>query len=77
MVERFNGRISELLQQTRFDSAADLEKTSRAAINLEMACSRSRLPTSQLDRQAKTPPEGGVFQDRDSPDGIGTPAQGF
>jgi hypothetical protein len=27
MVERFNGRISELLQQTRFDSAADLEKT--------------------------------------------------
>lgn len=27
MVERFNGRISELLQQTRFDSHADLEKT--------------------------------------------------
>jgi len=27
MVERFNGRINELLQQTRFDSQADLEKT--------------------------------------------------
>jgi transposase InsO family protein len=27
MVERFNGRINELLQQTRFDSRADLEKT--------------------------------------------------
>lgn len=27
MVERFNGRISELLQQTRFNSLADLETT--------------------------------------------------
>jgi hypothetical protein len=27
MVERFNGRINELLQQTRFDTAADLEQT--------------------------------------------------
>ncbi|WP_462194225.1 integrase core domain-containing protein, partial [Acinetobacter baumannii] len=27
MVERFNGRINELLQQTRFDSRADLEAT--------------------------------------------------
>ena len=27
MVKRFNGRISELLQQTRFDSRADLETT--------------------------------------------------
>jgi transposase InsO family protein len=27
MVERFNGRISKLLQQTRFDSRADLETT--------------------------------------------------
>jgi len=27
MVERFNGRISELLQQTRFDSRAGLETT--------------------------------------------------
>ena len=27
MVERFNGRINELLQQTWFDSRADLEKT--------------------------------------------------
>jgi len=27
MVERFNGRINELLQQTRFDSRADLRVT--------------------------------------------------
>lgn len=27
MVERFNGRINELLQQTRFDSRAELETT--------------------------------------------------
>lgn len=27
MVERFNGRVNELLQQTRFDSRADLEAT--------------------------------------------------
>lgn len=27
MVERFNGRIAELLKQTRFDSRADLEAT--------------------------------------------------
>lgn len=27
MVERFNGRINELLQQTRFDSRVDLETT--------------------------------------------------
>ncbi len=27
MVERFNGRISELLGQTRFASAAELEHT--------------------------------------------------
>jgi len=27
MVERFNGRINELLQQTRFDSRADLQAT--------------------------------------------------
>ena len=27
MVERFNGRISELLQQTRLDSLADMEAT--------------------------------------------------
>jgi hypothetical protein len=26
-VERFNGRINELLRQTRFDSRADLEVT--------------------------------------------------
>jgi len=27
MVERFNGRINELLQQARFDSRADLQAT--------------------------------------------------
>jgi transposase InsO family protein len=27
LVEHFNGRISELLQQTRFDNRADLEVT--------------------------------------------------
>jgi len=27
MVERFNGRINELLQQTRFDCRADLQAT--------------------------------------------------
>jgi transposase InsO family protein len=27
MVERFNGRISELIEQTRFDSRSDLEAT--------------------------------------------------
>ncbi|NOT83618.1 MAG: transposase, partial [Methylococcaceae bacterium] len=27
MVERFNGRVSELLKQTRLDSAIELEKT--------------------------------------------------
>jgi hypothetical protein len=27
MVERFNGRINDLLQQTRFDGRADLETT--------------------------------------------------
>ena len=27
MVERFNGRINELLQQTRFDIRADLQDT--------------------------------------------------
>lgn len=27
MVERFNGRISELVKQTRFASSAELEKT--------------------------------------------------
>jgi hypothetical protein len=29
MVERFNGRISELVRQTRFRSAAELELTLR------------------------------------------------
>lgn len=34
MVERFNGRISELVQQTRFTSAAELEKTLSAYLKV-------------------------------------------
>ncbi|MGV7211496.1 integrase core domain-containing protein, partial [Oxalobacteraceae bacterium A2-2] len=34
MVERFNGRINELLQQTRFDSQAELETTLRNYLKL-------------------------------------------
>jgi transposase InsO family protein len=34
MVERFNGRISELVQQTRFDSRADLKTTLRNYLKL-------------------------------------------
>ncbi len=34
MVERFNGRISELVQQTRFASAAELEKTLYAYLKI-------------------------------------------
>ncbi|MGV7206216.1 integrase core domain-containing protein, partial [Oxalobacteraceae bacterium A2-2] len=34
MVERFNGRINELLQQTRFDSQAELETTLRNYLQL-------------------------------------------
>jgi transposase InsO family protein len=34
MVEHFNGRINELLQQTRFDSQSDLETTLRNYLKL-------------------------------------------
>jgi hypothetical protein len=34
MVERFNGRISEIVQQTRFASAAELESTLRSYLNI-------------------------------------------
>lgn len=34
MVERFNGRISELLQQTRFDILADLGTTLLTCLKL-------------------------------------------
>jgi hypothetical protein len=37
MVERFNGRISELCQQTRFRSAAELEQT---LMNYRQACNQ-------------------------------------
>jgi transposase InsO family protein len=49
MVERFNGRINELLQQTRFDSRADLETTLLNYLKLY----NHHIPQRALD--AKTP----------------------
>ena len=49
MVERFNGRINELLQQTRFDSKADLETTLLNYLKLY----NHHIPQRALD--AKTP----------------------
>jgi hypothetical protein len=49
MVERFNGRINELLQQTRFDSEADLETTLLNYLKLY----NHHIPQRALD--AKTP----------------------
>ena len=34
MVERFNGRIAEIVQQTRFGSAAELESTLRSYLGI-------------------------------------------
>ena len=49
MVKRFNGRINELLQQTRFDSKADLETTLLNYLKLY----NHHIPQRALD--AKTP----------------------
>lgn len=49
MVERFNGRINELLQQTRFDSRADLH----AALMNYLKLYNHHIPQRVLD--AKTP----------------------
>ncbi len=49
MVDRFNGRINELLQQTRFDSRADLETTLLNYLKLY----NHHIPQRGLD--AKTP----------------------
>ena len=49
MAERFNGRINELLQQTRFDSKADLEATLMNYLKLY----NHHIPQRALD--AKTP----------------------
>ncbi|WP_305825853.1 integrase core domain-containing protein, partial [Massilia brevitalea] len=49
MVERFNGRINELLQQTRFDSRADLQTTLMNYLKLY----NYHIPQRALD--AKTP----------------------
>ena len=38
MVERFNGRISEIVQQTRFASAAELESTLRSYLKIYNNC---------------------------------------
>lgn len=45
MVERFNGRISELVQQTRFASAAELETT----LNLYLKTYNHHIPQRALD----------------------------
>ncbi|KQV49115.1 Fis family transcriptional regulator [Massilia sp. Root335] len=34
MVERFNGRVSDIVNQTRFRSAADLESTLRNYVKI-------------------------------------------
>jgi len=49
MVERFNGRTNELLQQTRFDSRADLQATLMNYLKLY----NHHIPQRALD--AKTP----------------------
>lgn len=49
MVERFNGRINELLQQTRFDSRTDLQATLMNYLKLY----NHHIPQHALD--AKTP----------------------
>lgn len=49
MVERFNGRINEPLQQTRFDSRADLQATLMNYLKLY----NHHIPQRALD--AKTP----------------------
>jgi len=49
MVERFNGRINELLQQTRFDSHANLQATLMSYLKLY----NHHIPQRALD--AKTP----------------------
>lgn len=49
MVERYNGRINELLQQTRFDSRADLQ----AILMNYLKLYNRHIPQRALD--AKTP----------------------
>ncbi len=46
MVERFNGRISDIVNQTRFGSAAELESTLRNYVKiLQPQHSATRAPT--------------------------------
>jgi len=49
MVERFNGRISDVLKTNRFDSAVDLEQTLMRYVHL----SSTQLPQSAL--RSRTP----------------------
>ena len=48
MVERFNGRIADLIKQTRFASAAELEK----ALQHYLATYNHRIPQRSLNHQA-------------------------
>jgi transposase InsO family protein len=48
MVERFNGRIAEVIAQTRFESAAELEATLTEYVNTY----NHRIPQRALDHQA-------------------------
>ena len=62
MVERFNGRISELCQQTRFASAAELESTMRNYLKIynsriPQRALRHQTPIQALKEWQKTKPE--------------------
>lgn len=48
MVERFNGRISEIIGQTRFKSAAELETT----LKHDLATYNHRIPQKALDHRS-------------------------
>ncbi len=48
MVERFNGRISEIVNQTRFGSAAELESTLRSYLKIH----KHNIPQRALKHQA-------------------------
>ena len=51
MVERFNGRISDLVKQTRFASAAELEMTLRLTLTLYLTTYNHHIPQRALNHQ--------------------------
>ena len=51
MVERFNGRISDLVKQTRFASAAELEMTLRLTLTLYLTTYNQHIPQRALNHQ--------------------------